>query len=162
MDEHTRDPSVDPPHGDRNPTGWLPEERRWEHDTLRRAVVHGVRLFNAESYHASHDCFEDEWFNYGNGTREKDFLQGMVQVAAGAYKLVEHDEPEGLRRLLTTARGYLDDIPDDFYGVDVGEIRGDIEAVLEDRGSVEGWSIRLDGRIQTADEDDVAFAESRP
>ncbi len=56
MDEHTRDPSVEPPRG--NPTGWRADQK-WEHATLRRAVVHGVRLYNAGEYHESHDCFEN-------------------------------------------------------------------------------------------------------
>jgi len=54
MDEHTRDPSVAPPLG--NPSGWDDELRTWEHATLRRAVEHGVRLFNSGDFHESHDC----------------------------------------------------------------------------------------------------------
>ena len=55
MDDHTRDPSVGPPAGD--PTGWR-SDGQWEHATLRRAVVHGVRLYNAGEYHES---FENVW-----------------------------------------------------------------------------------------------------
>jgi len=58
MDDHTRDDSVAPPTAG-TPTGWLPEEGRWKHDTLRQATVHGVRLYNAGEFHESHDCFED-------------------------------------------------------------------------------------------------------
>ena len=60
MDEHTRD------HGVGSPTSGDPAGRcadrgpsnGWEHGTLRRAVVHGVRLFDSGEYHESHDCFE--------------------------------------------------------------------------------------------------------
>jgi hypothetical protein len=66
MDEHTRDPSVGPPAG--NPTGWR-ADGRWEHATLRRAVVHGVRLYNAGEFH---DSFENFWLSvnklYRQGT----------------------------------------------------------------------------------------------
>ncbi|MFW6448370.1 MAG: DUF309 domain-containing protein, partial [Halobacteriota archaeon] len=55
MDEHTRDDTVGPP--DRPTPGWDPSNHRWEHATLRRAVDHGVRLFNDGAYHESHDCF---------------------------------------------------------------------------------------------------------
>jgi hypothetical protein len=51
MDEHTRDESVPAPAG--SPTGWDPDARQWEHATLRRATVHGVRLYNAGEYHES-------------------------------------------------------------------------------------------------------------
>lgn len=57
MDDHTRDPTVSPPTG--NPTAW--RDGQWEHATLRRAVVHGVALYNAGEFHESHDCFEDGW-----------------------------------------------------------------------------------------------------
>jgi hypothetical protein len=58
MDEHTRAADVPPPAGD--PTGWR-ADGRWEHATLRRATVHGVRLFNDGAYHDAHDCFENLW-----------------------------------------------------------------------------------------------------
>lgn len=50
MDDHTRDPGVGPPAG--NPTGWR-EDGRWEHATLRRAVLHGARLPRSGEYHES-------------------------------------------------------------------------------------------------------------
>ncbi|MFB6308920.1 MAG: DUF309 domain-containing protein, partial [Haloarculaceae archaeon] len=98
MDDHTTDPSVAPPSRG-EPTGWLPDRDRWEHDTLRRATVHGVRLYNGGEYHGSHDCFEDEWYNYGRGTTESAFLHGMVQVAAGAYKHFDFEDDDGMRSL---------------------------------------------------------------
>lgn len=60
MDDHTRDDTVGPPPAG-EPTGWLPEENRWKHGTLRRATIHGVRLYNSGEFHESHDCFEDVW-----------------------------------------------------------------------------------------------------
>ncbi|OYR85838.1 hypothetical protein DJ84_01570, partial [Halorubrum ezzemoulense] len=143
MDDHTRDPGVAPPLGD--PTGWHAGDRPdssaagdeggssggppdpravggyWEHATLRRATEHGVRLFNDGAYHESHDCFEDEWYNYGRGTVESAFLHGMVQVAAGAYKRVDFESDAGMRSLFETALQYLDGVPNDFYGVDVDD-----------------------------------------
>ncbi|MFB6301421.1 MAG: DUF309 domain-containing protein, partial [Haloferacaceae archaeon] len=60
MNEHTRDPSVAPPTRD-DPTGWNANRSAsngWEHGTLRRAVTHGVRLYNSGAFHEAHDCFE--------------------------------------------------------------------------------------------------------
>ncbi|MFB6085889.1 MAG: DUF309 domain-containing protein [Halodesulfurarchaeum sp.] len=158
MDEHTRDPSVEPPPSGRNPPGWLPGEVRWEHDTLRRATIHGVRLVNAGEYHAAHDCFEDEWFNYGNGTMEKSFLQGMTQVAAGMYKYVDFGNEAGLRKLLDSAHGYLVGIPARFYGVDVETLRGDITAIRHKPSRVESLEIALDGAYPTARDVDLEYA----
>ena len=177
MDEHTRDPGVAPPLG--NPTGWHAAEQRdgetdptegpadaalaggyWEHATLRRATEHGVRLFNAGEYHESHDCFEDEWYNYGRGSTESAFLHGMVQVAAGAYKHVDFENDDGMRSLFETALQYLHGIPDDFYGVDVAEIRGTLRAALDDPSTVDGWQIRLDDASPEAYPADYEYAET--
>jgi hypothetical protein len=65
MDDHTRDDTVGPPPAG-EPTGWLPEENRWKHGTLRRATIHGVRLYNSGEFHESHDCFEDVWPGVNN------------------------------------------------------------------------------------------------
>ena len=157
MDEHTRDPSVPPPLG--NPTGWRTGDQVWEHATLRRATMHGVRLFNASAYHESHDCFEDEWYNYGMGTTESAFLHGMVQVAAGAYKHFDFEDDGGMRSLFGTALQYLQGVPPDFYGVDVLDVKGTLTDALEDPAVLEGWQISLDGQRVTASERDFAYAE---
>ncbi len=156
MDDHTRDPSVPAPKGD--PTGWR-TDGRWEHATLRRATDHGVRLFNAGEYHESHDCFEDEWYNYGSGTTESKFLHGMVQVAAGTYKHVDFHDDAGMRSLFETALQYLHGVPRDFYGVDVIDVRTTLTNALDDPSRIEGWSIRLDGRQPAARDGDYAYAQ---
>jgi predicted metal-dependent hydrolase len=158
MDDHTRDDSVPPPRG--TPTGWRAEEGRWEHATLRKATVHGVRLFNAGEFHESHDCFEVEWYNYGSGTPESAFLHGMVQVAAGAYKHFDFEDDAGMRSLFTTALQYLTGIPRDFYGVGVDDVRRTMDAALDDPTVLHGWRITLDGERPTVDETDFAYAES--
>jgi len=158
MDDHTSDPTVDPPPGGTEPTGWRPDCGRWEHDTLRRATCHGVRLFNAGAYHDSHDCFELEWYNYGAGRTESQFCHGMVQVAAGAYK--HHDfEDDGMHSLFTTALQYLRDVPKDFYGVDVLEVRTTLTNALTDPETLEGYRIRIDEEYPTATESDFAYVE---
>ncbi|MDV7350343.1 DUF309 domain-containing protein [Halorubrum distributum] len=181
MDDHTRDPGVAPPLGD--PTGWHAGDRPdssaagdeggssggppdpravggyWEHATLRRATEHGVRLFNDGAYHESHDCFEDEWYNYGRGTVESAFLHGMVQVAAGAYKHVDFENDAGMRSLFETALQYLDGVPSDFYGVDVDDVRETLRAALDEPTAVDGWRIALDDARQPAYPADYEYAE---
>ncbi|MGB9965288.1 DUF309 domain-containing protein [Halobacterium hubeiense] len=172
MDDHTRDPSVAPPLG--NPTGWLADRRVWEHATLRKATEHGVRLYNSGAFHESHDCFEDEWYNYGSGTTESAFLHGMVQVAAGAHKHYDfepdgtrtapEDQPAsgddaGMRSLFRTALQYLDDVPGDYYGVDVDDVRATLRAALDDPTVLDGWGIRIDGAAPNAYPADYEYAE---
>ncbi|WP_418280155.1 DUF309 domain-containing protein [Halorubrum sp. DTA98] len=172
MDDHTRDPGVAPPLGD--PTGWHSGDGAtsdesgadarvgggyWEHATLRRATEHGVRLFNAGEYHEAHDCFEDEWYNYGSGTVESAYLHGMVQVAAGAYKHVDFENDDGMRSLFETALQYLHGVPEDFYGVDVAAVRTRLRAALDDPTAIDGWAIRLDGARPEAYPVDYEYAE---
>jgi len=162
MDEHTRDPTVPPPLGD--PTGWRrgPEGRGgyWEHATLRRAVDHGVRLYNAGAYHEAHDCFEHEWYNYGAGTTESAFLHGMVQVAAGALKHADFEDDDGMRSLASTALQYLEGVPADFYGVDVDDVRETLAAAREDPSVLDGWRLLLDGQRPEVREADYAHVET--
>lgn len=162
MDEHTRDPSVAPPVSG-EPSGWRRdrlESNGWEHGTLRRAVVHGVRLYNDGAYHESHDCFEIEWYNYGSGTTESAFLHGMVQVVAGAYKRVDFEDDDGMRSLFETALQYLHGVPGDYYGIDVADVRATLSAALEDPTAIDGWRIALDGDRPTAGPDSYAYAEA--
>ena len=163
MDEHTRDPSVAPPAG--TPTGWVDTGSTtggyWEHATLRRATVHGIRLYNSREFHESHDCFEDEWYNYGNGTTESAFAHGMVQVAAGAHKHFDFEDDDGMRSLFETALQYLHGVPNDYYGVDLLDVRTTLTNALDDPTVLHGWQIRLDGETPTARKADFAFAADR-
>ena len=156
MDDHTRDDSVDPPTGD--PTGWR-ADGQWEHATLRRAVVHGVALYNAGDFHESHDCFEAEWYNYGRGSTESKFLHGMVQVAAGAYKHVDFEDDDGMRSLFETALQYFRGVPNDYYGVDLLDVRTALTNALEDPTALDGWRVRLDDGYPVADAADYAYAD---
>jgi len=158
MDDHTRDDSVGPP-ASGSPTGWIPDAGRWEHGTLRRATVHGVCLYNSGEYHESHDCFEDEWYNYGSGTTESAFLHGMVQVAAGAYKHFDFEDDDGMASLFRTALQYLHGVPRDYYGVDVLGVRTALTNAMEDPTVLHGWRIELDGERPEAGPEAYAFAE---
>ncbi|WP_254764179.1 DUF309 domain-containing protein [Natrinema marinum] len=162
MGDHTRDNTVSPPITG-SPTGWCAERGEsngWEHGTLRRAVIHGVALYNSGEYHDSHDCFEAEWYNYGRGTTESAFLHGMVQVAAGAYKHADFENDAGMRSLFETALQYLQNVPPDYYGVDVADVRTTLAAALEEPTRIDGWRILLDDERPTADPADREYAAS--
>jgi predicted metal-dependent hydrolase len=162
VDEHTTDPSIPPPTSG-TPTGWDADRgpsNGWEHGTLRRAVIHGVRLYNSGAFHEAHDCFEAEWYNYGHGSTESAFLHGMVQVAAGAYKHFDFEDDAGMRSLFETALQYLHDVPRDYYGVDVLDVRTTLTNALEDPTVLEDWQIALDGEHPEARPEDYEYTES--
>lgn len=162
MNDHTRDDTVGPPISGA-PTGWDADRgpsNGWEHGTLRRATVHGVRLYNAGEFHEAHDCFEAGWYNYGSGTTESAFLHGMVQVAAGAYKHFDFEDDAGMRSLFETALQYLQDVPRDYYGVDLLDVRTTLTNALNDPAVLHGWEIELDGERPVAREVDREYAEA--
>ena len=104
--------------------------------------------------------FEDEWYNYGSATTESAFLHGMVQVAAGAYKHFDFEDDGGMRSLFDTALQYLHGVPNDYYGVDVLDVRTTVTRALDDPTELHDWRIELDVEYPTADESDFAYAES--
>jgi len=156
VSNHTRDDTVTPPERG-EPTGWNSEAGCWEHGTLRRAVVHGVRLYNSGAFHESHDCFEAEWYNYGRGTTESAYLHGMVQVAAGAYKHFDFENDDGMRSLFRTALQYLHGVPNDFYGVDLLEVRTTLTNAQAEPTVLDGWKIPLDRAYPVAGESDFEY-----
>ena len=159
MDEHTDDPTVEPPRAG-EPTGWDRDSASWEHATLRGAAVHGVRLYNSGAFHEAHDCFEAEWYNYGRGTTESAFLHGMVQLAAGAYKHYDFENDDGMRSLFRTALQYLRGVPNDYYGIDVTDVRTTLANALDDPTALDGWQIEVDGERPEARPEDHEYAES--
>jgi predicted metal-dependent hydrolase len=83
----------------------------------------------------------------------------MVQVAAGAYKHVDFEDDDGMRSLFETARQYLHGVPDDFYGVDVREVRATLGDALDDPTVLDGWRIELDGERPGARPADREYAD---
>lgn len=132
------------------------------HPTLREAVLRAVRLYNSGEFHEAHDCLEAEWYNYGSGTTESAFTHGMVQVAAGAYKHFDFENDDGMRSLFETALQYLHGVPNDYYGVDLLEVRTRLTNALTDPSELNGWQIEIDGKRPEAISEDYEFVDRLP
>ena len=63
-----------------------------------------------------------------------------------------------MRSLLRTALQYLHGVPDDFYGVDVAEIRQTAQVARSDPSVVDSWLVTLDGEQPLAYDRDYAYA----
>ena len=83
----------------------------------------------------------------------------MVQVAAGAHKHVDFADDDGMRSLFRTALEYLRGVPEDYYGVDVRDVRETLEAARDDPAAVDGWRIELDGERPVAGGRDHEYIE---
>jgi hypothetical protein len=66
-------------------------------------LAHGAALFDAGAYWEAHEAWESAW------RRERlPWQQGLVQVAAALYKLVEKKDVQAARRILGRAISKLD------------------------------------------------------
>jgi predicted metal-dependent hydrolase len=83
----------------------------------------------------------------------------MVQVAAGAYKHFDFENDDGMRSLFETALQYLHGVPEDFYGVDVAEVKERLRAALSDPTAIHDWRIPLDDQRPAAYPADYEYAE---
>ncbi len=50
--------------------------------------------------------------------------------------------------------------PNDYYGVDLLDVRTTVTNALSDPSALHGWQIRLDGEYPTCRPEDIEFAES--
>ena len=90
------------------------------------ALKEGIQLFNDKKFFEAHEIWEEKWID--TVADERHLLQGLIQVAAGFYKL-QVGMPQGTFKLLEKATGHLRAIPTNYYGVD-------LESLLK---SVDQW-----------------------
>jgi hypothetical protein len=83
----------------------------------------------------------------------------MVQVAAGAYKHFDFENDDGMRSLFETALQYLHGVPNDYYGVDVLDVRTTLTDALADPGVIDDWQLQLDGARPHAGPADYVYAD---
>ena len=76
----------------------------------------GQGLFNKGKFFEAHEIWEETWVDTEGD--ERHLLQGLIQVAAGFYKL-QVGMPTGTYKLLEKGAGHLRAIPTNMYGVDL-------------------------------------------
>ena len=96
---------------------------------VARALEQGMELFNRQEFFEAHEVWEETWSD--SQLEDRHLLQGLIQVAAGFYKL-QVGMPTGTVKLLEKSLTHLTEVPPDFYGLD-------LEALID---SVRGWQTR--------------------
>ena len=84
----------------------------------------GVRLFNAGEYYAQHDVFEALWMQTGGPVRE--LYRALLQVGVALYQAQRGNRRGALKMLLRSAQ-WLRDLPDVCQGLDVAQLRADVQ-----------------------------------
>ena len=111
----------------------------------RRLMQLAVDHFNAGDFFESHEFWEDMW--HEEAPRERDFVQGLIQVAAGLV----HFQRGNLRGAITlTERGVarLERYPQRHRGVQSGQLAADAKRTLGEfrlaqSGQLKAQAVRL-------------------
>lgn len=82
-------------------------------------ITEGVTLFNSRRFWHAHEAWEKPWLVAKGG--EKEFLQGLIQLAA-AYHHVQRGTLRGAVRLFDAALRRLAAFPDLHLGIDRSEV----------------------------------------
>lgn len=88
---------------------------------VAESLDRGVGLFDAGEFFAAHEAWEDGW----KATEEPEtrlLLQGLIQVAAGFYKIVVQGKPDSAQRLLARGLEKLEQVSAP-PGLDLARIR---------------------------------------
>lgn len=117
---------TDPAHRDDVPRGRTPALEPAEHDRLfQRAVA----LFNGVRYWHAHEAWETLWRAAPDDDR--DFYQGLIQVAAGLLHL-QRRNMRGARNKLREGLAKLRPYQPAYHGIFVNELIGEATRLLDD------------------------------
>lgn len=73
-----------------------------------KAFEVGLAYLNAGYFWEAHELFEPVWMALPNPSRERKFVQGLIQIANGLLKL-KMDRPKAASRLEGIARALIED-----------------------------------------------------
>jgi uncharacterized protein len=109
------------------------------------ALAKGMELFNRGEFYEAHEIWEDAWTDAQMDDRH--LLQGLIQVAAGFFKL-QTGMPTGTLKLLEKAEGHLRAVPPDCHGLNLETL---LAAVVSWRATakrmVEEWRTDFDAAL---------------
>jgi hypothetical protein len=71
------------------------------------AFARGARLFDEGAFFEAHEAWEERW-RVATDPAERDFLQGLIQIAAAFHKLLVKNSPASAARLLSRGLAKLD------------------------------------------------------
>jgi len=91
------------------------------------SFARGARLFDIGEFFEAHEVWEDRW-RVATDRTERDFLQGLIQVAAAFHKLLVMKSAESASRLLAKGLAKLDACPAQVEGMDLAAFRERLRA----------------------------------
>jgi predicted metal-dependent hydrolase len=79
------------------------------------AIERGVALFNSHEFWLAHEAWEELWLASKGDRRQ--FLQGLIQLAAAYHHVKRGTSPRGAVRLFDAALNRLKPFPEGYEGV---------------------------------------------
>jgi uncharacterized protein len=94
----------------------------------------GRVLFNSRQFWEAHEAWEEAWLEEDGDVRL--LLQGLIQVAAGCFKVTVHKKPDAAVKLIGNGLEKIRAVSADGWAVDVRRFVSDVVGFLE---RVRGW-----------------------
>lgn len=119
-------------------------------EPLASLAREGIEKFNRGNFYAAHDLLEEAWvMDDGPG---RNLYRGILQVGI-AYYQIENGNYRGAVKMLLRVRQWLDPMPDTCRGVDVAQLREDVDQVYAallslGEGQIGMFNRRLFGKIE--------------
>jgi predicted metal-dependent hydrolase len=95
----------------------------------RHILLQGIGQFNDGYFFEAHETWEDLW--YPSPWPMRQFLQGVIQVAAALVHLMRHEYP-GTIRLLDAALEKLERFPEVYLGIDNTRLIAEVRRAREE------------------------------
>ena len=92
-------------------------------------AVEGLRLFNKKQFFESHEELESAWRDEKGSIRY--LYQGVLQVAV-VYFHITRGNYEGAVRMYDRCMKLLKEYPDVCRGINVGKLKNDLNAVIQE------------------------------
>lgn len=90
-------------------------------------LIEGIRLFSEGHYLPAHETLEEYWVGLPAGSGERDFYQGLIQLATGFHHW-GRGNATGARLQFAKALRRLSGYPPQHLGVPVGAVRAFLAA----------------------------------
>jgi len=96
---------------------------------LHPQAAEGLRLFNAGEYFEAHEALEDAWNDDKGKVRE--LYRGILQIAV-VYLHITRNNYQGALKVYARSQKWLTDWPEVCRGIEVGRLRRDAEAAINE------------------------------
>ena len=96
---------------------------------IHPAAIKGMQLFNAGEYWLAHEALEEAWKEESGSVRE--LYRAILQTGV-VYLHIERENYNGAVKTYEKVQKWIQPWPDVCCGIEIGQLRRDLEAVIEE------------------------------